>query len=642
MIEGDGEFMNAITLEYVLEELKEERPLWDKDMLDCLVRGHVNDLNQEASAEELIYHLNKGNVTVEVKKSYTFSEDDYYMSFSNEEQENEYKDFLKTSFQNRSMYGDGIYDYCAWEWLKSMGETEYQPKRSKLSFFAPTLKASGRKHDCKPVYILERLKKGDHAFITVFRKGESIYLAIFNNSSSFMKIVKEQKKKERALKSLYKKGSSKSIESLKDRSFNPADIGTISERVKQYDLVCWIENQELKKGLVTQIVEAGEDVNQIIDEIPMNFFYVKRKFLGESKVNKKRCLVKILHSTNEEYYYSPPLSDVSVVMSGSVNELYKLVNDFFKSVTQNIEWELVDDDSGNWNAAFIPHVNKVVIDFNRMLNTIIINFINENILPNETIILILSHELGHADKQSLYNYKNFTEEYAESLNESLQYISEVCKVSYWHSEASKMDIEQLEKLKDKIEQVYAQLSEFSEMELRSELEAYEYGETYVPPHLLPHFAKTNWDSFKGYLKTNKERIFKVLYYRSYVECLIRFQLKKNMHRSNYLGWKIEEDKKRKFIYLKKEYSLNNYPDNYLFSCSEVKDIYNAFKEKGKNSKGRMETQKVSYLIQNGKIDGRKRDGYRAGYVTNKDGVLKFMKENGIDPFYEESYEEGKV
>ncbi|MGF9891558.1 hypothetical protein ABEX78_23145 [Priestia megaterium] len=634
--------MNVITLEYVLEELKEERPLWDKDMLDCLVRGHVNDLSQEASAEELINYLNKGNVTVEVKKSYTFSEDDCFMSFSNEEQENEYKDFLKANFGNRSMYGDRIYDYCAWEWLKSMGETEYQPKRSKLSFFAPTLKVSGRKHDCKPAYILERLKKGDHTFITVFRKGESIYLAAFNNSNSFMETVKEQKKKERALKSLYKKGSTKSIESLKDRSFNPADIGTINETVKQYDLVCWIKDQELKKGLVTHIVEAGEDVKQIIDEIPMSFFYVKRKFLGKSKVNKKRCLVKILHSTNEEYYYAPPLSDVSVVMSGSVNKLYELVNVFFKNVNQDIEWELVDDDSANWNAAFIPHVNKVVIDIKRMLNTIIINFINENILPNETITLILSHELGHADKKSLYNYKNFTEEYEESLNESLRYISEMCKVSYWHSEASKMNNEQLKKLKDKIEQVYAQLSEFGEMELRSELEAYEYGKVYIPPHILPYFSKDSWNSFKGYMKTNKERIFRVLYYRSYVECLIRFQIKKNMNRSNYLRWKIEKDKNQEFIDLKKTYSLDNFPNDYLFSCSEVKDIYNAFKEKGKYSKGRMETQKVSYLIQKGKIDGRKRDDYRAGYVANKDGVLKFMQENGIKPFYEESCEEGKA
>jgi len=635
--------MNVITLEYILEELKEERPIWDKDMLDCLVPGHINNLNQEVSVEELIYHLNKGNVTVEIIKSHSFSNDNYSVCFSNEEQENEYKGFLENNFHNRSLYGDGIYDYCTWKWLKSMGETEYQPKRSKLSFFAPTLKISGRKHDCKPMYILDRLKKGDHAFITVFRKGDSIYLAIFNNTNSFIKIIKEQKKKIKALKSLYQNGSrKKDIETLKNRSFEPGDIGAMNKTVKQYDLVCWMEKQELKKGLVTQIVEVGEDVNQIIDEIPMGFFYVKRNFFGKSRSDKRRCLVKLLHSTNEEYYYTPPLSDVSVVMSGSVDDVYGLTAAFFENVNQDIKWELVDDDNDAWNAAYIPHLNKIVIDSNRMLNTIIINFINENILPRETIAMILSHELGHADKRSLYNYTNFSEEYAESLNQSLQYISKVCKVSLWSSEASKMNIEQLKKLRNKIEQVHTQLSEFGEMELRSELEAYEYGKEYVLPHLLPRFNKTNWDSFESYMKKDRERNFRMSYYHAYVECLIRFQLKKGMHKSNYLIWKVEEDEKQDFIILKKKYSLNNYPDDYLFSCSEVKDIYNAFKEKDKYSKGRMETQKVSYLIQKGKINGHKKEGYRAGYVVNKDGVLKFMQENGIEPFYEERCEESKV
>lgn len=635
--------MNVITLEYILEELKEERPIWDKDMLACLVPGHVDDLNQEVSAEELIYHLNKGNVTVEIKKSYSFSKDDYFIYFSDEGQENEYKTFLKTNFQNRSLYGDGIYDYCAWEWLKSMGETEYQPKHSKISFFAPTLKISGRKHDCKPAYILERLKKGDHAFTTVFRKGNSIYLAIFNNTSSFIETTKEQKKKIKALKSFYQKGSKKKdIDALKDSSFKAQNIGTIDEEVKQYDLVCWMTKKEMKKGLVTQIIEVGEDARQLIKEVPMNFFPVKRKFLGKSVSAKKRCLVKVLHTAKEEYYYAPAVSDVSIVMSGDEGSLYELATAFFKTTGQDIRFELTDDNKDQWNAAYIPHEDKIIIDSNRMLNTIITNFINENILPSETIAMILSHELGHADKRSLYNYTNFSEEYVESLNQSLQYITKACEVSFWSSEASKMNIEQLKKLRDKIEQVHTQLGEFGEMELRTEREAYEYGKEYVLPHLLPCFNKVNWDSFESYMKKDRERNFRMSYYRAYVECLIRFQLKKGMHRSNYLIWKLEEDKKQEFINLKKKYSLSNYPDDYLFSCSEVKDIYNAFKEKGKRSKGRMETKKVSYLIQKGKIDGRKREGYKAGYVVNKDGVLKFMQENGIKPIYEESCEESKI
>jgi hypothetical protein len=129
--------MNVITLDYIFEELKEKRVKWDKSMLDCLVPEHVNDLSQKTSAEELIYHLNKGNIKVEVEKCYSFLEDNHFRYFLDEEQENKLNFFLKTTFQDRRQYSDGIYDYCAWKWLESKGEMKYQPKRSKISFFAP-------------------------------------------------------------------------------------------------------------------------------------------------------------------------------------------------------------------------------------------------------------------------------------------------------------------------------------------------------------------------------------------------------------------------------------------------------------------------------------------------------------------------
>jgi hypothetical protein len=118
----------------------------------------------------------------------------------------------------------------------------------------------------------------------------------------------EQKREKRSLKKTYQKESwKKSNENLQSRSFKPQDIGTREKVVEKYDLVCWMAKDEMKKGLVAQIIEVGEDAKQIIDEIPVEFFSVKRKFIGTSISTKNRCLVKELHTAKEEYYYNPAL-----------------------------------------------------------------------------------------------------------------------------------------------------------------------------------------------------------------------------------------------------------------------------------------------------------------------------------------------
>lgn len=629
--------MNVLTIDYILEELKEGRQVWDKSMLDILLPYNEDRTLHNTTTEELLYYLNNGYINIEVEKCFSYSDEYRFEEIVLEQYGDDLLLFAEKTFGQQGSYGLGI-DYLVWNWLCQKGEGIYEPKRSILSFYAPALKISGRHFDCKPKYVLDRLKKGDNAFIVSLIIDKTVCLVTFNNTDSFREFCKGGKKKDQALKKEYlRQYDKKEIEKLHYRNFLPQDVGTKKDHIQEYDLVCWLdkEEDELKKGVVMSLLNPGEDAGEVMQEIPSTgFVHLRRKLLGPAKTSQPRCLVKV-HQNNTEEYYTPSLSDLYVVLSEGEDHLYRLVNFFLETTKQGIEFQIVENGSGNWNAAYIPIEHRLEIHYLTMYNTILTSFINKNISPEEIVSITISHELGHADNRSRYNFADDFAEKVDSINQILKELHSVCGGSTWHNEAHKLSIEQLFGLKKDIENACVGLKEYSLMELRSEYEAWKYGREFVPNHLLSYYDKTNWESYEGYVKTNNQLLWSIHNYQSFVDGLIRFRFKKGMSKYDYYLKKSEEDRRQKFDTLKRKFSLDNYPDDYLFSPSEIKDIYNAYKELDRYDSGRMETQKIRYRIQKGKIQGSyERRGYETGYVAYKVGVIEFMKENGIEPFYE--------
>lgn len=180
--------------------------------------------------------------------------------------------------------------------------------------------------------------------------------------------------------------------------------------------------------------------------------------------------------------------DVEKVMRYALEVIYKIRTD--------ISVEPGSDESAN--ASFDPTKKLILIHFNNLLNTIVSNLISKDLTWEETVQLILYHEVGHADPRAQDVYPDDFEELVDSTNALSRSIH---TGSSW---LSTYDDEDLQKSDD----LLACLNRFHRIVEESEIDAYIFGKEHIPPYLQQNFSMDNYNSFSGYKEENNRRLYR--------------------------------------------------------------------------------------------------------------------------------------
>lgn len=524
-------------------KIKEKKPfVWDKEDVVELIRNHSNQsldpypIKHEEAFWKLAMLLNEGYLhcrVIEYEAPLFERTETLEMFFDG------FKTFKlgmdaekSTAFdkiaENTTYYSEVIPNYRAWEeFFYKKGSKDVEFKKRNYLMYAKDIQSMFYRGDISISHLLKSFLKDElnKFYIAPYnyenQPQQSIQTVYVLERTKTLGDYIEQKKKEDAEdKAFYKKVKQKK-KPYELPKFNRFFI------LDKYDLVEFKYEGKIKRGFVVEKLPSGKQGIQIANEkISLKEAYIQERshepraqlrdmlgierrkvntFIDETGYEEVRILIETSKNGAkglESEFYAIEKKDILTKIPLNATLIASKINEVFerrKDPTLKIDIETEDGPS---NAAYVTYEHKILVNLRNIFNYCIDRFIKQGLRIEDTIEILMAHELGHSDQRAAYLFDDHYRETISRFNKVNQQIRTNLSGIIQYTVEPHILEETIALIKEHLSLIQA----FQEIELTGEKDAYQYGLDYVSNELKLIFQKNNYELFCSY-KEQHERLY---------------------------------------------------------------------------------------------------------------------------------------
>lgn len=511
--------MSIYSFNNIIEKVRENpKMIWTfndvaellRNYSDYSLRGYA--LKHEKLFLELTYLLNEGYIkyTISNYQFPFFQEEDYLKEFQefkarlNNEEKDIFQQIERCSYTCQEMY----MRYIAWKKLYEQGVRDVDIKKRTYALYAKDQQIMVQTGNVGIKHLMNSFKKGLNQFIIMpYATGTEGDMVILSKTEKFEHYIAEEIKTLSKEKKFFRKYK-------KSNKLLPKYDGI--ERFNEYDLIEFYNGDKEERGIVIKTIPASTGgiekakeallAEQIIFSSTKSKVKFKQMFKDEG-YPESRILIKVPRKKSDVTlfeYHAIRKEEVKSKIPLDFEGIEKTVEKVLKrSNNGNLTLQYRESDGYDSNAAYEPKTNRILVSVENTLNLCIKRFLDEKLCPNDTTEMLIAHELGHADQRAAYLFNDNYYTTIDRINEIELAINNKWKAILNNT----ADIEDLEFVINSLEEQCILLGRFNEIELKSEMDAFQFGVEYLPDELKWAFQIDSVSVYEGYKNRNQKRIF---------------------------------------------------------------------------------------------------------------------------------------
>ena len=514
------------------EKIKDNSIIWTSRNLEKIIRNFsYSELNgysfkKKDDFNEVVYWLTEGFLKCNIK-NYRF---DIVEDLVNTE---EISDILTgeelrayLEINNTSTYPIDIQmKFQAWKILYKKGAREFEFKKRNYGIYAKDLQIFVQTGDVNITHIRDSFKKGitEYIILPYFKEKEG-KMFIFQSTHEFIEYLDTKELENKEISGFFLRTKIK--KPIKKDS--QTDSGT--QNFNLTDLIIFKEAKKSLRGIILGIITPGtkgikfaKDIYEKEMSSHMEDYYnsqshyekmlnitddrVKFRWqIQEQAYNEEMVFVKHPKRTSTAVvigYYAVKKEDIIYKVPIDLKIIIDTVKTVFNRSNDNsLKLNFTNEKNFPSNAAYDPSEHQIIVSLENLYHLVVNRFIDEGLNIAETTEMVIAHELGHADSNSLYLFNDRFYDVIDRFNETNQWIQQTWQEILFCSATKEAAETTLEKL---IELLYL-AEEHKKLELQGEKDAFSNGLKYISKDFHLIFEKENYTTFLSYQNKHDTKI----------------------------------------------------------------------------------------------------------------------------------------